>query len=246
VLGNTGGSAPGSSTGPFSGSGCPPKPQSCGANSKPVRVSRLVVRPGQKNGWTRLVFSLTRPTLVRFTIARVYPSCERVGMFSVRAQAGANRVRFNGRFRGRALPAGTYLLLIHARGQARPAAAVTIVIMRGPASPAELRRAQRANSCSLKEAREIETAAGGASGDESSGNPGFGEKGKAGVIQRLVIGAVKGVSSKAQALAPRIDDDLFANPFILTIVGLLTLSSACLGAFALARLSRVTRSRVLR
>lgn len=203
------------------------------------------MRPGRKNSWTTLVFKLTQRALVRFTIVRVHPSCERVGSFSVSAHTGTNQVRFSGRFRGRALPPGTYLLLVHARGQARPAAAVTVVVMRGPASPAVLRRAQSANSCSLEEAREIETAAGAAAtGDESFGNPTGAEKGN--VIQRLVVGAVKGVASKAQALSPNIDKDLFANPFILTIVGLLTLSSACLGAFALARLSRLTRTRLLR
>jgi hypothetical protein len=246
VLG-TGGSAPGSSNGPFSSSGCEPQPQRCGPNSRPVRVSRLVVRPGRKNGGTTLVFKLTRRTLVRFTIVRVYPSCKRIGSFSVHARAGANRVRFNGRFRGRALPAGTYRLLVHARGQATPTAAVTIVVMRGRASQAVLRRARNANSCSLEAAREIEAAAGaGASGGESSGTPSGAERrNRASVIPLAIVGAVKGVTNKTRALTANINDDFFANPLILTIVGLLTLCSACLGAFALARLSRMTRSRLL-
>jgi hypothetical protein len=156
-------------------------------------------------------------------------------------------VHFNGRFRGRALPAGTYRLLVHAQGQARPAAAVTIVVTRGRASPAVLRRARNANSCSLAAAREIEAAAGaGASGGENSGNASGAEKlNRASVIPLAIVGAVKGVTSKARALSTNINDDFFANPVILTIVGLLTLCSACLGAFALARLSRMTRSRLL-
>lgn len=239
----TGGGDPGSSAGPFSSSSgaCPPKPEErCGRNSTPVRVSKTVVQPGRKNGGTMLVFRLKRGAHVRFTIVRVYPSCKRIGSFSVGAHHGVNRVRFHGRFRGRPLPAGTYRLLVHARGQATPAAAVTIVVMRGKTSNAVVRRARKANSCSVEKAREIETSAGAAAlgRNEGSNNPAaLGKR----LINRVVVGAVKGVAAKAQALDANIDDR-FANPLIQTIVGLLTLVSACLGGLVLTRL----RSRVLR
>jgi hypothetical protein len=174
---------------------------------------------------------------------RVYPSCEVVGSFSVRAHRGLNRVRFRGRFRdGRPLPAGTYRLLVHTRGQARAAAALTIVVARGLNSPAVLRRARRANSCSLAEAREIETAASAAASghNESSGDPPVVEKLAKAVITQAV-GAVKDVTEMTQALSASIDDR-FPNPLLQTIIGLLTLLSACLGGLVLTRL----RSRTLR
>jgi hypothetical protein len=198
------------------------------------------VRPGQKNGGTTLVVALTRRALLRITIVRVYPSCKRVGSFSMRADRGVNRVRFNGRFRGRPLPEGTYRLLVQARGQERAAVAVTIVVIRGQASLAVLRRARSANACSLAEAREIETALGaGASGpNENSGVPAVAEKGKEALVR--VAGAVKGVMKKATS-----ESNPFTDP-ILFVVGLLTLVSACLGAFTLLRGSKMTRWRLLR
>jgi hypothetical protein len=198
------------------------------------------VRPGQKNGGTTLVVALTRRALLRVTIVRVYPSCERVGTFRVRARRGVNRVRFNGRFRGRPLPEGTYRLLVQARGQESAAVAVTIVVIRGQASLAVLRRARSANSCSLAEAREIETALGaGASGpNENSSLPAVAEKGKEALVR--VVGAVQGVMKKATS-----ESNPFTDP-ILFVVGLLTLVSACLGAFTLLRGSKMTRSRLLR
>ena len=243
VLGNTGVRDPGSPAGPFSAGSCPPG-EHCGPGRKPVHLSQAVVRPGKKNGGTTLVFSLTHGALVRFTIVRVHPSCERVGSFTVRADGGVNRVPFRGRYRGRALPAGTYRLLVHAQGQERAAAAVTIVITRGNAKPTVLRRARRANSCSPDEAREIENAANAAAGGLSgnSGNSTFAGWGRpARVIHGAVAGMVKGVASKAQALNTSIDDH-FPNPVIQTIVGLLTLMSACLGGLVLTRL----RTRLLR
>jgi hypothetical protein len=43
------------------------------------------------------------------------PSIRReIGRFSIRARNGLNRLRFSGRLRGRALPAGNYRLTAHA------------------------------------------------------------------------------------------------------------------------------------
>lgn len=206
-----------------------------------MRVSNWVLRPGRRNGGTTLVFTLARGALVRFTIVRVYPSCKHVGSFSVRAREGVNRVRFQGRVGGRPLPAGTYRLLVHARGHETAAAAVTIVVTRGQASPPRLRRARSANSCSPAEARRIETALGlGAGGGNESSNPAVPNEGKRVSLFR-VASAVKGVMKKASIAG----NNPFSDP-ILFVVGLLTLASACLGAFTLLRGSKMTRWRLLR
>ena len=201
-----------------------------------MRVLKSVVRPGRKNGGTTIVFRLTRRALVRFTIVRVYPTCERIGSFTVRAGPGLNGVRFNGRFRGRTLAAGTYRFLVHAQGQPTAVAAVTIVIARREKSPAALRRALKANSCSATEAREIESAAGAAAsgGNESTGAAADAKQAnQPSVILRLAR-AVKGVTHKAS-------ESLDVAPFsdrLKVIFGLFTLASAALGTFVLIRLAR--------
>jgi hypothetical protein len=196
----------------------------------------MVVRPGRRNGGTTLVFTLTRSAALRVTIVRVHPSCERVGSLTVGAHKGVNRVRFNGRFRGRPLAPGTYRLLIHPRGQATAVVALTMVVARGERSPAFLRRALTANSCSAAEAREIETALGlgatSGSGRESVGSPGEAEKSVLPSVLLRVAGAVKGVTHK-----PSLDGTPLPEPLML-IFGLLTLTSACLGTFVLIRLAR--------
>lgn len=233
----TGSSESGTTAGPFSFSGCQPRPESCRGDRSPVRVSKAVVRPGRKNGGTTLVFTLSRRTPIRFTIVRVYPSCERVGTFRVRAHAGVNRIRFRSRFRGRPLAEGTYRLLVHARARDT---AVTIVVARGQLTPAELRRARSANACSVAEAREIEAAVG--IGVGGSSDPAATGKAKRVSVIAQVVGAAKGVTTKAQALSSRIvravEDEPFSDPFVRVILGLLTLSSAVLGALVLFRLSR--------
>jgi hypothetical protein len=55
-----------------------------------------------------LVFRLRHAARVRFTVVEVFPLCRVVGSFTVRGHAGRNRFRFNGRVRGKHLPAGTY------------------------------------------------------------------------------------------------------------------------------------------
>jgi hypothetical protein len=206
-----------------------------------VRASKTLVRPGRRNGGTTLLFSLAQKALVRFTIVRVHPSCRRIGSFTVRGRRGTNRVRFNGRYRGRTLASGTYRLVVHARGQTEPAAVVTIVVARGQLSPAALNRARNANSCSSEEAREIEIAIGGtASGTNSTVDPTGSERsdGRSGILR--VAGAVKGVTKKATFGREPVSDAL------MVILGLLTLASACLGAFVLVRLAKTEWPRLLR
>jgi len=205
-----------------------------------VRASKTVVRPGKKNGGTTLLFRLGRGVLVRFTVVRVHPTCERIGSFTVAAHRGLNRVPFDGRVRGRPLSPGTYRVLVHARGAAAPAAALTLVVPRGRDGKAVLGKARKANACTVEKAREIEDAAAAAAlgtGGGGAANPAvLGKR----LIHRAVIGAVKGVATHAEALNTSIDRR-FPNPMVQTIVGLLTLMSACLGALVLTRL----RSRLL-
>jgi hypothetical protein len=199
-----------------------------------VRVSKMVVRPGRKGGGTTLVFTLTRGAALRFTIVRVYPSCKRVGSFTVRANPGVNRVRFNGRFRGRPLAAGTYRLFIQTRGQAPTVVAVTMVIARGKASQAFVRRALTANSCSLAESREIESAlgSGASSGSESTGASADAGEGTLPNVILRVAGAVKGVTQRASLNGGALPESL------MVIFGLLTLASVGLGTFVLVLLAR--------
>jgi hypothetical protein len=219
---------------PFSVSGCAPSQQRCDGRRGPVRVSKVVVRPGRKGGGTTLVFTLTRGVALRFTIVRVYPSCKRVGSYTVRAHPGVNRVRFNGRFRGRPLAAGTYRLFVQTRGQTPTAVAVTMVIARGKASQAFVRRALTANSCSPAESRGIESAlgSGASSGDEGTGAPADADQGTLPDVILRVAGAVKGVTHKASLGGGALPEPL------MVIFGLLTLASVGLGTFVLVVLAR--------
>jgi hypothetical protein len=113
-----------------------------------VRTTRATVRPGARRGATTIVFRLTRAAVVRFTVVRVFPTCERVGAFHVRAHAGVNKVRFRGRLHRRPLSEGTYRLLVRARGSQTDAAVLHIVVLEGPPlRRAELRAARNANVC---------------------------------------------------------------------------------------------------
>jgi len=111
-----------------------------------VRATRTTVRPHGKA--TTIVFRLARSSVVDFTVVRVFPTCERLGVFHVRAHGGVNRVPFRGRLHGRPLSKGTYRLLVRARGTRADAAAVKIVVVDGrPLSRDRLRAARDANVC---------------------------------------------------------------------------------------------------
>jgi hypothetical protein len=206
-----------------------------------VRASKSVVRPGRRNGGTTLVFALKKGAVVRFTIVRVYPSCVRVGSFSVSAHEGVNRVRFRGRLGGRPLAEGTYRLVAQARGHESAAATLTIVVARGKTTPAELRRARRANACSLAEAHEIETAIGAApAGRDDDGGQ---AKSVAERVADPVLGVAKAVVEKAKAVPAAVGgavaDSPLSDPFVLAIVGLLTLAFALLGTLVLLQVVRI-------
>jgi hypothetical protein len=230
-----------SATSPFAPDRCRPRPQRCTRGRSPIRTSKTVVRPGRRNGGTTLVFTLREGTVVRFTVVRVYPSCERVGSFSVRAHRGVNRVRFKGRLGRRPLPAGTYRLVAQARGREAAAATVTIVVARGNTTPRELRRARGANSCSAAEAHAIETVIGAAPARPAN------KGGDGGVRVRSVadpiVGATKAAVKKAKRLTERVsaavEENVFADPFVLLLVGLFTLAFALLGTLVLLQVVRI-------
>jgi hypothetical protein len=242
VLLGTAGSTAGSSSseGPFSVKDCQPRPKRCARDRSPVRASKSVVRPGRRNGGTTLVFALEQGAVVRFTIVRVYPSCKRIGSFSVRAHSGVNRVRFRGRLGRRPLAEGTYRLVAQARGQETAAATVTIVVVRGRKSATELRRARRANACSAAEAQEIETAIGAA---RPGSNDGPAPTTKRQSIADPLVVAAKAVVKKAKGLTASIgaavEDNPFSDPFVLLIVGLMTLAFALIGTLVLLHVVRI-------
>lgn len=69
---------------------------------------------GDDHRGTTLRYRLTHAGLVRFTVFRLSPTCERVGSFLRTGQRGLNETRFSGRVDGRPLSPGTY------RIEARP------------------------------------------------------------------------------------------------------------------------------
>jgi hypothetical protein len=206
-----------------------------------VRASRTVVRPGRRNGGTTLIFRLTKPAVLDVTIVRVFPSCKRIGSFSIRAHAGVNRVRFRGRFRGRALPVGGYRLVVRARGAERAAAAVPIVIARGEASPVAVDAARNGTVCSESIAEIGFASAAGAHTDTES----VGGSGGSGRIDRATdpiagaAGAVAGVARDVlgRATGPLgVEDEPLDDPFVLTIVGLFLVVICLLGTLLLAQI----------
>jgi hypothetical protein len=184
--------------------------------------------------------------VLRITVVRVYPTCSRIGSFTVRARAGVNRIRFTGRLRGRPLPAGGYRLIVRARGAPRDAAAVPIVVARGRPNSAAVRKARTASACSKPigdfGARVATPASGGSTSDD-----GHSDGGVLGTITERVKGSVgsaagalgrkaRGVAERAKAAT----DDPLDDPFVLGIVGAIALVSALLGGMVLAEVVRTT------
>jgi hypothetical protein len=231
--------------GPFTVSGCSPEPEPATCSERAlrrlVRASRTIVRPGRKNGGTTLIFQLSRTAVVRITIARVYPTCKRVGSFTVRAHAGMNQIRFRGRFRGRPLPEGGYRLIVRVLGAERDAAAVPIVIARGKMRTRELRKARSTIVCNrpvadLVSQSDLVT-------PSSGGDDGSSVRGVATTIKDPLTSAALAVARKAKGLAQGLKDtasDPFDSPFVLTLVGLIALASALLGVLVLAQIARST------
>jgi hypothetical protein len=208
-----------------------------------VRASRWVVRPGRKNGGTVIVFKLPRAALLRLTVLRVFPTCKLMGSFRIRAHAGVNRVPFRGRVRGRALPAGTYRLIVHAEGAKAHAAEVTIVVVRGKKSAKSLRKARRAAVCG---ARDTVASTSLTSFDPLPGVGNGGSPGKA-RSEAPVTAAAKAVVKRAKALGSDFKESLEESgpvgTLFLIVVGLLTLASAALGALVLLKIARLLEIR---
>jgi hypothetical protein len=214
-----------------------------------VRASRTIVRPGRKSGGTTLVFRLSRPATLRITIVRVYPSCHRVGAFTARPRLGLNRIPFRGRLRGRPLPEGGYRLIVRARGAPRDAAAIPIVIANGKTSTAELRKARRTTVCSepvadlVPEAAETKPDAGTLGGDDK-GSGGVALAADKTRIKPPLAGAAAAIEKRAKRLSRAVKDAVadspFDDPFVLTLVALMLLSSAVLGALVLGHVVRTT------
>lgn len=133
--------------------------------------------------------------MLRFTVVRVYPTCERIGSFRVHARAGVNRVKFRGRLQGRPLAEGTYRLLVRGRG-AGVDAAVRLVVVREPLSRGDLRRARNANVCGLTGAA-TETVIGGSSRSGGVATP---------------VGAVLGVSVADRGSGAAHEEDAAKGP----------------------------------
>jgi hypothetical protein len=97
-------------------------------------------RPFVVRGRTRtaraaiLTFRLPKRGLVVFQVRQLAPVCRTAGVFRVRGHAGANRVRFTGRVRGRLLPPGTYEL--RARGLPNVRVRIAVLGRKGTARDA--------------------------------------------------------------------------------------------------------------
>jgi hypothetical protein len=194
------------------------------------------------------VFRLTSPSLLQIKVVRVYPSCAVLGSFTVRARAGMNRIRFRGRFRGRALPAGGYRLIVRAKGASRDAAVVPIVVARGRTKPAAVRKAKTTIVCNRPiadfDASDAVTAGAVTNHDTASGDGLL-----ATIRETLKAPAAKvagAVAQTARGVADRVknpSDDPLRNPLLLTFVGVIALISAILGGMALLELARTRRFR---
>jgi hypothetical protein len=192
-----------------------------------------------------LIFRLTRPALLHVTIVRVFPSCKRIGSFSVRAHAGVNRIRFRGRFRGRALPVGGYRLVVRARGAERAAAAVPIVIARGEVSRVAVDTARNGKVCGESIAEIGFASAAGAHNETESGGGSSSSGGGGGRLERAadpIVGAAGAVAGAASDLLGRVpaplggEDGPFDDPFVLTIIGLFLVAICLLGTLLLAQI----------
>ncbi len=171
-----------------------------------------------------------------------------------------NRIHFGGRLRGRPLPEGGYRLIVRARGARRDAAAIPIVIANGKTSTAELRKARRTTACSepvadmVLEATEPGPATGTLGGSDGKGSGGGGGAlaARRPQIKAPLAEAARAVEKKAKRLAKGLKDAAadspFDDPFVLTMVALMVLSSAALGALVLGHVARTYgfRSRLLR
>jgi hypothetical protein len=213
-----------------------------------MRVTKKIVRPGRK-GATTIVFTIRRHSPVRFTVVRVYPTCKRVGSFTVKAHAGENRIRFTGEFRGRPLSEGVYRILAQIRGQEKAVATATVIVAKNDRNARKLRRV-RTTACSQQQAQEIEVAIDALPTDSTNG-----------VVAAMldpVKDAVKGVARTAkklvttvQAVPHRLADVIpgegLSDKIFLTLVALGLLMITLMSTVVLMSLTRFGyRERIFR
>jgi hypothetical protein len=174
---------------------------------------------------------VTRPAVLRITVFRVYPSCERIGSFRVRVRAGVNRVRFRGRIRGRALAPGGYRLVVRARGAKRDAAAIPIVIARGSPTRAQVRKARTTVVCDQQVAHVfVAGAPPAADPPDSSGDGGLASMAKkvTGPVSKTARAALGKARELGAGVGARVDEP-FHDPSILALLALLVLASCAFG-----------------
>lgn len=226
-------------------SACGPQAPPCkgpaSRSQSPVRVTKTVVRPGRKNGGTTVLFRLSRPTVLRITVVRVYPTCKRLGTFTVRAHAGTNRIRFRGWLGRRALPEGSYRLVVRASGAVRDAASVPIVIARGRVSPKALRKARRASVCAEPVADFDAAGVALAQATPSDGPSSGGVLGRIkNRIKAPLASAGGAITHAARRLTERANEasDDPVGKLALTLIGAIVLASSILGTIVLTHIVR--------
>lgn len=193
-------------------------------------ATRATVRPNARHGATTIVLRLAGPGVVRFTVLRVFPTCERVGVFHVRAHAGVNRVRFRGRLHGRPLSEGTYRLLVRARGADADADAVSIVVVDGPPlSRSQLRAARRANVCGATSTSHTEASP--AASSPSGGQPA--KRSSRDRAEGPIVQAARKAGGRAKSLGEHFARAMDDSGSVPPLVGLALALSALLLALAL-------------
>jgi len=169
------------------------------------------------------VLKLTRPALLAVTVVRLN-DCRSFGSFRVRAARGLNRIPFRRRVDGRALPDGTYRMVVQP-----PGTTATFRMSAGKPTRSRIRHL-RQTSCSRASfnTASLPVVAGTAhKPDGGTGSP-------LGALGRSVVDKSKSVARKGKALGERFaqaqEDPRPLDPFLLVILGLLLLSSAALGS----------------
>jgi hypothetical protein len=194
----------------------------CARTRNPMRVTKNIVRSDRDKRGTTIVFAIRRHNPVRFTVVRVYPTCKRVGSFTVNAHAGENRIRFSGRLRGRPLAEGIYRILAQIRGQKKAVATATLVVANSKQSARKLRRV-RTTACSQQAAQAIEVAIGTASPTDGTTGHAAGMMDPVGAVKGLARVAKK-LATTAQALPRRLSDAIpgegLSDRILLTMVAL--------------------------
>ena len=221
-----------------------------------LRAARTRFVAGKGRG-TTIVFRLSAPARIHFTVLSQGPDCRRLGSFSRQGRRGVNRVRFFGRLHGRPLPPGTYTLVPSlVRGQKRiPLAplSVEVVSARRELSAAEARTPVKVqclgSGLAARDVRAKPSAApsGGASAPtDSDGRPASAQPTAAGGAGTPVSAGVAGASETRESVDERlgvlanvpllsqvIPHDPPVPPFVLAVLALVAIGVGSLLLLAL-------------